>query len=690
MRNEGMGDRMAAVAWHDASGGCIRVYVATGGRIDEYVHQGGWRRGPFAADGATSVAAIAVRDNGGHIHHHVFTSDGTAVRHQLWGNDKWNDGPFPATGGTVAAATAFVSAADRLIMRVYVRDAAGGVTEHCWDGGPSWYPGSYTAAGAVANGLTAVSWREAFRLYRATGAKVDERAWHYSWRDGKSFDASKALAATTWQRAPDKPEIALYLGDGGTIKEWWSNGSDWWTGDFPQTGGVDAASTNYFDVSGKLHIRTYVLGENGTVHEHQWDEGSGWKVGVTLHTPWWQIDDGKLKRGPDSFVIKGMCYSRTLIGEPDLKQEKEGPDDSVPSQADVWRADLDAMRAMGVNTIRIYGMTRGVDAYEPFLNEAWHDGNQPIHVILSLWIEPLLLGLRTNVTTPEMQRQLELWRDAVKNSSADPGAALEQLRQNYVTLVQTYASHPAVMGFSIGAEVNNTNRHKSGNGFESLAHTNEFWDDFMSIAAAIRGLALGRILTTGLIDGTMDAKWTGTTAAGAQYVAIGQPLPGGDGHVVCAGLRLGLDAEKRLAGSSSLIDVWGIDVYKTADKFAGLFTLYRNAFATLERPFRPLLVAEFGYPASERNGGEEKQSTYLKAVWEAITAQPNIICGGCVFEWADEWWKGGDRSSHNLGSDELFSGVWRDEEWFGVNALGGSDGATLIGRDARTNLWPSS
>jgi hypothetical protein len=628
-----MSDSIAAVSWIDGSGEHIRVYVVDCGQIVEYMFDGSWARGPFTQKG-TSVAAIAAREASGRVHHHVFIGDGERVVEHRWENDEWKPGPLDAQHYTaVTAATAFIEDGERLIIRVYARHDEG-VSELCWDSTSEWSRGAFNITARVPDGLAAVSWVEGtdriLRVYSSNGAQVDEHQWHDGWAtSGVAWDG-RNLAATSWRRDANEPEIAVYLGDRTEITERWWNGSEWFDGTFPRVRGVRVAATSWVD--GGLHIRTFVREADGAVVEYQWNDGTGWShVGPIEPPPQrWFVDGSRLRvnTSSDPFIIHGVCYSRTRPGE-------DTPVDSIHPDPGVWSSDLDAMREMGVNAIKIYGVdmdrVRKAD-HKYFLEYAWNHGERPIYVLLSRGIDPALLG-----------------RGRVDE--------LKQLRDDYLTLVETYASCPAVMGFSIGAEVNTDT---------SLRDTDPFWSDFLGIAQHIRAAAGRRILTTGLID-----------------------HPGSIRRAVAAD------------SSTRLIDVWGIDIYKATahwdDTLAREYEEIRAAAGT------PLLIAEFGYPASERNH-EDAQRDHLIEAWQKIASRAEVICGGCIFSWADEWWKARNPAIQNLGAEDgadhpLFlrsdgSTVWRDEEYFGITEINPADhGRTLLPRSAYgafKSLWRGS
>ena len=128
------------------------------------------------------------------------------------------------------------------------------------------------------------------------------------------------------------------------------------------------------------------------------------------------------------------------------------------------------------------------------------------------------------------------------------------------------------------------------------------------------------------------------------------------------------------------IDVYGANAYRGDYGFGNLFNDVRVVYD------KPVLITEYGCPAYAKGWSvaraEAGQSDYHKGNWLDIVRNMGGIydgagnaLGGIIFEWADEWWKAGymyradehDTESQWMGPF-LDGGAY--EEWFGISSLG--------------------
>ncbi|MDR2427271.1 MAG: hypothetical protein LBD46_08875 [Endomicrobium sp.] len=169
----------------------------------------------------------------------------------------------------------------------------------------------------------------------------------------------------------------------------------------------------------------------------------------------------------------------------------------------------------------------------------------------------------------------------------------------------------------------------------------------------------------------------------------------------CAKLIKSLDPQKRpvaicngdvfmldyCAKNAPDIDIYGANVYRGNFGFGQIWQDIARVYR------KPVLITEYGCPAYakgwEKARIEEGQSDYHRACWNSI--EDNIAgikdgagnaLGGVIFEWVDEWWKGGastDPWYHDV--DSQWAGPFLDgrayEEWFGICDLGNGANSTF-------------
>lgn len=211
--------------------------------------------------------------------------------------------------------------------------------------------------------------------------------------------------------------------------------------------------------------------------------------------------------------------------------------------------------------------------------------------------------------------------------------AFLQVVESYYDMARLTGGHPGVMGYSIGGEMN---RHW-------VVTAKSFWDKFAVVTRAVRrgladsGYAQKLIATTFMDDSSRSFR------AGAPY--------------------------------NPDVDMWGANVYQS--DYAGVVI---PTFMGIPGG-KPLLVSEYGFPyANDKSEGDAEE---LKVVAQALVnqtiamqrnynlsdaLQQQIVVGGFVFEYSDEWWKAGDPDKHDLGgtkSRDFPLGFW-SEEYFGL------------------------
>ena len=219
----------------------------------------------------------------------------------------------------------------------------------------------------------------------------------------------------------------------------------------------------------------------------------------------------------------------------------------VPDYENVWKPDIDKMRAAGVNVIKLYAGNPGLNAGAPgsggnwkdFLDYCWNGGTNPIYVVMFSYTEGGVI--------------------------AGGGTGLNDYIRQYEELVKSTVKHPAVFGYIIGNEI-----------FAGVTQNPQFWVNFGKLidAAKSAGLDVGQkpFLTTATKDDfTLEATWPA--------------------------IKLGEES-----GQIKNIDAWSINVYRGL-QLGGLSDSPFKQYAELMKSLgvtKPMIVGEYGTPHTTR------------------------------------------------------------------------------------------
>lgn len=375
------------------------------------------------------------------------------------------------------------------------------------------------------------------------------------------------------------------------------------------------------------------------------------------------------------FFIKGVDYGTTQIDSLYDQAPVANPLDNA--YKGIWQKDLQLMRADGVNAVKVYNVTlasfKGIPNHEilgpqqpfpketgkinEFLDAAWNDGDHPIYVVLSLQFGG---------------------DDALKPDYVKALAAAFKI------VASEYGSHPALMGISIGNEINSRSFIIQPGWWKALNELNA------SIKAGFKEAdGAKKLTTTTMIDGVEKID-------GQEYL-----------ETVYYGEKYGFK-----------VDAWGIDVYR-GPSLGSVWGQIKRSTA------KPTIIAEYGstaayYPAStakhgpnyscinypphtdkppyyglptprpwegavqlkpgaNTNPGMQNLVDYVttnqKEVYANSTQQGGVDSGGFYFEFNDEWWKSGWSHKHiggfignKITANAEFAGCYDDEAWFGLYA----------------------
>jgi len=163
-----------------------------------------------------------------------------------------------------------------------------------------------------------------------------------------------------------------------------------------------------------------------------------------------------------NFFIKGVDYAPSPICSGSIGNPL-GNNESA-----LWQRDLPQLRNLGANAVKVYNVDLNVGPIDRFLTAAYNGGNQPVYVVLSIFFP---------------------------GAAALNSGAVADLANQYKRLASTYGASPAVLGISIGSEVNADN----------LVTQPAFWQGMNAIADGARqGLQQAgarKIITTSMVDG---------------------------------------------------------------------------------------------------------------------------------------------------------------------------------------------
>lgn len=353
------------------------------------------------------------------------------------------------------------------------------------------------------------------------------------------------------------------------------------------------------------------------------------------------------------FNIQGMCYSPVPI--------RESP--SYPPMGDyftedyayIWRRDIPLLKAMGVNTVRIYGWAQRSD-HTAFLDELALHG---MYAMLTYFVPN---GVDFDYTDP---------------------AVREVVVSNFTTQVLRYGSHDAILSWSFGNELNGP-WNKLMDAFNKIGKCGWTQGTCWQIRNPTPTCkAASRCLFSGLLGMINDACGNATavlkrpcTSALADVDFLVDPDP----------------QYSRVSWYSDLVPnvgFWAMQLYR-GYSFGTYFSDYEKS--TTKYP-KPMVVTEFGVdayndpcgwtetrtsyctnipddPKDHRGGvknttnftacketnlklinctlpGETAQERYdVNCAQELIANYPNnhtkkgSVLGGFLMAWVDEFWKG--------------------------------------------------
>ncbi|MDD2752236.1 MAG: glycoside hydrolase family 2 TIM barrel-domain containing protein [Candidatus Omnitrophica bacterium] len=330
-----------------------------------------------------------------------------------------------------------------------------------------------------------------------------------------------------------------------------------------------------------------------------------------------------------AYIIKGVCYSPILVGtnhEYDWWSDPNKP----------WLVDGKLMKAMGVNTIRLYQS---------------HDNPEEVkNVIRDLY---QLYGIRT-----VMGDWLGYWEYPCPFYGNKDFQ--DKVKKDVLEMVERYKNEPGILFWVLGNENNYS--------CMGVVHpwSNEEVDKEKD---PLKQKALRAKIYYSFIN---------ELAQEIKKIDPNHPVAMGNGELV------GLEFAKQYAPD---IDIIACIIYRGKT--------FGNLFKSLKATFdRPVFMAEFGADSYDANLEKEDQNTqafFLQSQWRQIYenlanqkgGEGNCL-GGTVFEWSDEWWKHEEANPDGWKMHDTLAG-WSNasyyfdikakdnmnmnEEWFGLVAL---------------------
>lgn len=334
------------------------------------------------------------------------------------------------------------------------------------------------------------------------------------------------------------------------------------------------------------------------------------------------VSGRRLMVGGAPFELRSFAYSPTPIGEnPSTSTSTRYTDPRL------IRRDGPLMTAAGANGIRIF------DAMSIKL-----DGTGEVHTNPAFIREAALQGLWVVMGTG-FPCGLDFANAAVRANVV----------QSHVEFATQFGVEPNVLMWAPGNEMN-------------LAIAQNDLDDWYSLLEAIASAVKTAQGPGGPLLGGINGDVNNLDAfcPGSNY---------GDG---------GATAGMTLAPS---VDVWAVNLFRGAS----LGTLRAELLAPAV-PARPYWIAEMGIDSLNHHNStqhEGAQAAVLKALWDQIRVFDDVLSGGDMGFWSDEWWKCGLPSQQDNSCGNPFGGGpdnFMDEEHLGVMriAAGGPGEVDLV------------
>lgn len=330
----------------------------------------------------------------------------------------------------------------------------------------------------------------------------------------------------------------------------------------------------------------------------------------------------------ENFIFRGVNYSPAPIGSNNAWCP--WGDWFQPYWKGIYQRDIPQMAAMGVNVVKVYSMTGFPWGGDPNKNLISHTDFYDALYKAGIYVIPSVYTTSVNI-----------------NSYSSQNWDAQEFMKQWKVIVAEGKSHPAVLGWSFGNEVNT----------DLNLNDNAYWGKINDMLGHIKQMSPSKITMIPLQD---------------------QSESGG-----------GVAPVRVHDSAMTNLDVWGVNSYRgrVNSGFDTLFSTHKV------NSVKPLLITEFGSPETTRDSNGKivvmtnnavATANYIKAHWtghsDSITNNTDVCVGGMIFEWTDEWYKKDGapitQQDPSVATNDAFPGGWWDEEGFGIN------GIALNGRDA--------
>ena len=341
-------------------------------------------------------------------------------------------------------------------------------------------------------------------------------------------------------------------------------------------------------------------------------------------------------------VIKGICYSPTPIGKSVWDMNLYSDDPSVRF------VDAEKMQSMGANVLRMYHPGSDMEGTQKFIRQ--------LNRLYSIYtVFPLPLEMQgADYASPQ-------FRNTIK--------------KDILRMVNEYKDTDGIIVWLLGNEID-----------YYLTDDKAYWEtkEMQSISSPYRkAVARAKIVF----------DFANEVAAEIKKIDKNHPV----------GLSLGkLDFFNLLKDTVSNVDFIGLNYYQGKT--------FSSVWSQARKIGKPFLITEFGYDSYSTKKGyedEDTQSRFITSLWKDIEkntylkSKEAVSIGGCIFEWSDEWWKGGDSSVQET-NGQWVNPAWPDfspdlpnvqEAWFGIMKVEKSSGGSIDTRVPKKayfdlkNIW---